>query len=63
MIKSKLIIVISVILVLIGIAMTAYQPEGNELIDKSIFVVLIAGLCGLGIGIVYLIKNRVKAGP
>jgi hypothetical protein len=37
-----------------------YYPEGIELADVSGFIVLLAGLSGLAIGIMYLIKNRVK---
>ena len=37
-----------------------YYPEGIELADVSGFVVLIVGLAGLAVGIMFLIKNRVK---
>ncbi|TRZ79345.1 MAG: hypothetical protein D4R90_04055 [Nitrosopumilales archaeon] len=37
-----------------------YYPEGIELVDISGFIVLMAGLAGLAVGMMYLIKNRVK---
>ena len=37
-----------------------YYPEGIELADISGFIVLMAGLAGLAVGIMYLIKSRVK---
>ena len=37
-----------------------YYPEGIELADISGFIVLMAGLGGLAVGIMYLIRNRVK---
>ena len=37
-----------------------YYPEGIELADISGFIVLMAGLGGLAVGMMYLIKNRVK---
>lgn len=37
-----------------------YYPEGIELADISGFIVLMAGLSGLAVGMMYLIKNRVK---
>ena len=37
-----------------------YYPEGIELADISGFIVLMAGLAGLAVGMMYLIKNRVK---
>jgi hypothetical protein len=37
-----------------------YYPEGIELADISGFVVLMAGLAGLAVGMMFLIKNRVK---
>jgi len=38
-----------------------YYPEGIELADISGFIVLMAGLSGLAIGMMYLIRNRVKS--
>lgn len=35
-----------------------YYPEGIDLMDKSAFVVLIIGLSGLAIGIMFLIRSR-----
>ena len=37
-----------------------YYPEGIELADISGFIVLMAGLAGLAIGMMFLIKNRVR---
>ncbi len=37
-----------------------YYPEGIELADISGFIVLLIGLSGLAVGMMYLIKNRVK---
>ena len=37
-----------------------YYPEGIELADISGFIVLMAGLGGLAVGMMYLIRNRVK---
>ena len=37
-----------------------YYPEGIELADVSGFVVLMVGLAGLAVGMMFLIKNRVK---
>jgi len=37
-----------------------YYQEGIELADISGFIVLMAGLAGLAVGIMYLIKSRVK---
>jgi membrane protein implicated in regulation of membrane protease activity len=37
-----------------------YYPEGIELADISGFIVLMIGLAGLAIGMMFLIKNRVK---
>jgi hypothetical protein len=37
-----------------------YYPEGIELADISGFIVLMAGLAGLAVGMMFLIKNRVK---
>jgi hypothetical protein len=37
-----------------------YYPEGIELADISGFIVLMAGLGGLAVGVMYLIRNRVK---
>jgi len=38
-----------------------YYPEGIELADISGFIALMAGLGGLAIGLMYLIRNRVKS--
>jgi hypothetical protein len=38
-----------------------YYPEGIELADVSGFIVLLAGLSGLAIGMMYLIRNRVRS--
>lgn len=38
-----------------------YYPEGIELADISGFIVLMTGLAGLAVGMMYLIKNRVKS--
>ena len=38
-----------------------YYPQGIELIDISGFIVLMIGLSGLAVGIMYLIRNRVKS--
>lgn len=38
-----------------------YYPQGIELADISGFIVLIAGLSGLAVGIMYLIRNRVRS--
>jgi hypothetical protein len=37
-----------------------YYPEGIEFADISGFIVLVAGLSGLAVGMMYLIKNRIK---
>ena len=37
-----------------------YYPEGIELADISGFIMLMAGLGGLAVGMMYLIRNRVK---
>jgi len=37
-----------------------YYPQGIELADISGFIVLIIGLSGLAIGMMYLVKNRVR---
>ena len=37
-----------------------YYPQGIELADISGFLVLMAGLSGLAVGMMYLIRNRVK---
>ena len=37
-----------------------YYPQGIELADISGFIALMIGLSGLAVGIMYLIKNRVK---
>lgn len=37
-----------------------YYPEGIELADISGFIVLMAGLAGLAVGMMFLIKNRVR---
>ena len=38
-----------------------YYPEGIELADISGFIILMAGLGGLAVGMIYLIRNRVKS--
>lgn len=38
-----------------------YYPQGIEWADISGFIVLMIGLSGLAIGIMYLIRNRVKS--
>lgn len=38
-----------------------YYPEGIELADISGFILLMAGLSGLAVGMMYLIRNRVKS--
>ncbi|HZS73223.1 MAG TPA: hypothetical protein VFA69_01850, partial [Candidatus Nitrosotalea sp.] len=38
-----------------------YYPQGIELADISGFILLIVGLSGLAVGIMYLIRNRVKS--
>ena len=38
-----------------------YYPQGIELADISGFIVLMVGLSGLAVGIMYLIRNRVKS--
>lgn len=40
-----------------------YYPEGIELADISGFIVLMGGLAGLAVGMMFLIKNRVKSQP
>lgn len=40
-----------------------YYPEGIELADISGFIVLMVGLAGLAVGMMFLIKNRVKSQP
>jgi len=37
-----------------------YYPQGIELADISGFIVLMVGLSGLAVGMMYLIRNRVK---
>lgn len=37
-----------------------YYPEGIELADISGFIVLMIGLAGLAVGMMFLVKNRVK---
>ena len=37
-----------------------YYPEGIELADISGFIVLMVGLAGLAVGMMFLIKNRVR---
>ncbi len=43
------------------LGIVGYYPEGIELADISGFMVLIVGLSGLAISIMYLIKSRVKS--
>lgn len=38
-----------------------YYPKGIELADISGFILLMAGLSGLAVGMMYLIRNRVKS--
>ncbi|MGI0017494.1 MAG: hypothetical protein ACREA1_02160 [Nitrosotalea sp.] len=38
-----------------------YYPQGIELIDISGFIALMIGLSGLAVGMMYLIRNRVKS--
>ena len=38
-----------------------YYPQGIEWADISGFIVLMIGLSGLAVGIMYLIRNRVKS--
>jgi len=38
-----------------------YYPQGIEVVDISGFIALITGLSGLAVGMMYLIKNRVKS--
>ncbi|HEU5220473.1 MAG TPA: hypothetical protein VFU58_00270 [Candidatus Nitrosotalea sp.] len=38
-----------------------YYPQGIEVADISGFIALITGLSGLAVGMMYLIKNRVKS--
>ena len=38
-----------------------YYPQGIELVDISGFIVLIIGLSGLAVGMMYLVKNRVRS--
>lgn len=38
-----------------------YYPQGIELADISGFIVLIIGLSGLAVGMMYLIRNRVRS--
>ena len=38
-----------------------YYPQGIELADISGFIVLMIGLSGLAVGIMYLIRNRVRS--
>lgn len=38
-----------------------YYPQGIEAADISGFIALITGLSGLAVGMMYLIKNRVKS--
>ena len=38
-----------------------YYPQGIEVADISGFIVLITGLSGLAVGMMYLIKNRVRS--
>jgi hypothetical protein len=48
------------------LAFIGYYPEGIESDDTSGFIVpiiLIVGLAGLAVGIMYFIKNRVKSQP
>ena len=37
-----------------------YYPKGIELIDVSGFIILVIGLSGLAIGMMFLIRNRTK---
>jgi len=37
-----------------------YYPQGIEMTDISGFIALITGLSGLAVGMMYLIKNRVR---
>ncbi len=38
-----------------------YYPQGIEMADISGFISLIIGLSGLAVGMMYLIKNRIKS--
>ena len=38
-----------------------YYPQGIELVDISGFIALMIGLSGLAVGMMYLIRNRVKS--
>ncbi|MDE1724450.1 MAG: hypothetical protein KGH76_00955 [Thaumarchaeota archaeon] len=42
------------------LGIVGYYPKGIELLDISGFIVLMIGLSGLAVGMMYLIKNRVK---
>jgi hypothetical protein len=44
-----------------ALGIIGYYPEGIELADISGFILLMIGLSGLAIGMMYLIRNRVKS--
>ena len=74
MINPKIILISSGILVFIGIAITVYQSqtiggldnkqqnysETMTILDVLVSAVLVIGLGGLAVGILYLVKSRAK---
>ena len=76
MVKPRVILMVSGVLVLIGIGITAYEsqttdnlpgieknyPESVAILDILVSVVLAIGLGGLALGMIYFIKSRAKTG-
>ena len=76
MVKPRVILMVSGVLVLIGIGITAYEsqttdnlnsflyqePESVAILDILVSAVLAIGLGGLALGIIYFIKSRAKTG-
>ena len=76
MVKPRVILMVSGVLVLIGIGITAYEsqtmdnlpgkeknyPESAAILDILVSTVLAVGLGGLALGMIYFIKSRAKTG-
>lgn len=44
-----------------ALGIIGYYPQGIEYADISGFIVLMAGLSGLAVGMMYLVRNRVRS--
>jgi len=75
-VKPRVILMVSGVLVLIGIGITAYEsqitgnlpgkeknyPESVAILDILVSTALAVGLGGLALGMIYFIKSRAKTG-